>query len=118
MLGGGLAIVLLGGVLGLGLVGVTVVLFLYGIFGKNETRGLVASWISVGLSVLAILLSFQFWILTFTGRSTSGEKLDLTGSDFPIMAPVLIEGAVLAATVVGLVRRLRRRGGAGGAAVG
>ena len=109
MLGGGLAVVLLGGLLGLGLVGGVVAILVYAAVGKNPRRGLVASAVALGLSLLAILVSLPFWIIVVSGRSTYGEKVDLTGSDFPIAVPVLAEGLILGFALTMFVRRWRRR---------
>jgi hypothetical protein len=109
MLGGGLAIVLLGGVLGLGLVVSVAGTLLYAAIGKNPRRGLIASAVALGLSLLAILVSLPFWTIVLSGRSTSGDKVDLTGSDFPIAVPVLAEGLVFGFALTMFVRRWMRR---------
>jgi hypothetical protein len=109
MLGGGLAIVLLGGLLGLALVAGGVGTLVYGAIGKDPRRGFVASVISLALSSFAILVSLPFWIVVVSGRSTSGEKLNLAGSDFPLAVPVLIEGVIFCFALATFVRRWRAR---------
>jgi hypothetical protein len=109
MLGGGLALVLLGGLIGLGLVAGGVGALVYAAIGKNPRRAFIASAIAVGVSALAILVSLPFWSVVLSGRSTTGEKLDLAGSDFPLAVPVLAEGFVVCFALAMLVRRWGER---------
>jgi hypothetical protein len=109
MLGGGLAIVLLGGLLGLAFVAGGLGTLVYGAIGKSPRRGFIASAVAMSLSSLAILVSLPFWIAVLSRRGTHGEALDLTGSDSPIAVPVLTEGLIFCVAAGTFVRRWRER---------
>jgi len=105
---GGLLLVLLAGLVGLGAVAVSVGLLVYGLVAKNPRRGLRASLVALGLSLVAAVLSTPFWIVVLSGRDTHGERLDY-GQSAPLVAVVVVEALSIAAAVGGVVRQARRQ---------
>jgi len=108
-MGEGLAIVILGGFLGIALAAIATVLFVYGFVGRDARRGFIASAVSLGFAVVATLLSLPFWVVALSGRGTHGEAIHLSGDDSPIAVPVVVEAVALGLATIAFVRRWRER---------
>ncbi len=103
----GLALVLLGGLVGVVLVAGAFGLLLYGLLASDARRALRACVVSLGVSVVSALLSFPFWRVVLSGRDTHGEPL-VYGESWPLVAVVAIEALAMAASALGIIRQRRR----------
>ena len=99
---GGLADVLLGGLLGFLLAGVAAGLLVYGFVSRNAHRGFKATVIALGLAIVAVLLSKTFWMVVLSGLDTHGEPIRYSDSMPPIIL-VAFEGFVLVAALAAVV---------------
>jgi hypothetical protein len=104
---GGLAEVLLGGLLGLLLAGVAAALLVYGFVARNPRRGFKATVVALGLAIVAVLLSKTFWVVVLSGRDTHGEPIRYDESVPPVIL-VVFEGLVLVAAVASVIRQSLR----------
>jgi uncharacterized membrane-anchored protein len=102
-----LALVLLAALIALGLVGGTALLIVYGLVTRDRRRGKRASFVGLGLSITAAVLSTPFWIVVLSGRDTHGQRLDY-GESFPIVAVVLVEALAIGVSLFAVVRHVRR----------
>jgi len=104
---GGLADVLLGGLLGFLLAGVAAGLLVYGLVARDPRRGFKATVVALGLAMVAVLLSKTFWIVMLSGRDTHGEPIRY-GESAPPVILVVVEGLVLVAAVASVTRQALR----------
>lgn len=111
----GLALVLLGGLIGVVLVAGAFGLLLYGLLASDARRALRACVVSLGISLVSALLSFPFWRVVLSGRDTHGEPLVYRES-WPLVAVVAVEALAILASTWGLIKQRRRlRSGTRGA---
>ncbi len=106
----GLAVVLLGDLIGIVLVAGAFGLLLYGLLASNARRALVVCVVALCFSVTASLLSFPFWRVVLSGKDTHGEPLVYQESG-PLVAVVAVEAAAMVVSGLGILRqrgRLRR----------
>ena len=104
---GGLADVLLGGLLGFILAGVAAGLLVYGLVTRKPSRGFKASVVALGLATVAVLLSKTFWVVVLSGRDTHGEPIRYDESIPPVIL-VVFEGLVLVAAAASVLRQSLR----------
>jgi hypothetical protein len=103
----GLALVLLGGLVGVPLVAAALGLLLYGHLATNARGALRASVAALCISLVASLLSFPFWKVVLSGRDTHGDPLVYRES-WPLVGVVVLEALTVAAAAWGVVRQRRR----------
>ncbi|OAI42679.1 hypothetical protein AYO41_00665 [Verrucomicrobia bacterium SCGC AG-212-E04] len=104
---GGLADVLLGGLLGFLLAGVAAGLLVYGFVARNPRRGFKATVVALGLAIAAVFLSKTFWVVVLSGRDTHGEPIRY-GETVPPVILVVVEGLVLVAAAAIVIRQALR----------
>ena len=109
---GGLAFVLLGGLIGFLLVLGAIGLVVYGFVTENARRGYIASLIALAISVVASLLSTPFWIVLLSGHGSHGEPVTFAEAS-PIYVLVSIEAFMMAASLLGSLRQRSRRKASG-----
>ncbi len=105
---GGLAAVLLGGLIGFIFAILAIGLAIHGLTTRNPRRGFATSIIALALSVLAIVLSAPIWRVLLSGYSTHGEPLDY-GEMTPVIFLIVLETIAVVVSVPGAVRRTLRR---------
>jgi hypothetical protein len=104
---GGLAVILVGALIAIGLSLGTIAAAVYALAAKDPRRGFKLGLAAVAGATLAIVLSSPFWVVVLRGRDTHGERLVYPES-WPLAALVVFEGAVLVAAVGGSARQHRR----------
>ena len=104
---GGLANVLLGGLLGLLLAGGAAGLLVYGFVARDPRRSFKAAVAAFGVAIVSALLSSTFWIVVLSGHDTHGEPFRYAEAS-PAVALVVIEALVLAASAPSVVISGRR----------
>jgi len=105
---GGLAEVLLGGLIGFIFSIVAIVLVIHGLRTRNPRRAFITSIIALVLSVVAVLLSETFWTVLLSGQSTHGEPLDYS-DEGPLLVLIALEALALLASIANAARQALRR---------
>ena len=103
MLGGGVAVILLGALLAIAFAPAALALAIYGAVTKSP-RVRITRWVAVGLAMLAVLATWPIWQAAITGRGGRGEPVNVW-DDGSIAILLLVEAvALLAAIAVPLWR--------------
>lgn len=106
MLGGGLAVVLLGVLLGVLLAPLTLGLAVFSL--RRDTRGArIAGRVALIVACLAVFFSFPVWRIAFTGKDTYGEKTNVW-DDSLFSTILLVEGGALLVSITAVVVRAVR----------
>jgi hypothetical protein len=109
---GGLAVVLLGGLVAFFLVIGTFVAVGFALFSKNARRGFRLGVASIVTSSIAILLSVPFWRVILSGKDTHGDPIhyaDMAGIVVVLVAEALLVLGAIAGTMRQTVRQKARR---------
>jgi hypothetical protein len=105
---GGLAAVLLGGLIGFIFSVVAIVLVIYSFRTGHPRRGFVASIVALALSAVSVPLSSLIWVVVLSGRDTHGDPIDY-GEMSPAVILVIVEAVALLASIVSASRQTLRR---------
>ena len=73
---------------------------IYSFCTRKRRRGIVANWIALALSILALLLSVELWTELLTGRFPNGDPVNFHDPDYqPQKVIAGLEALVLLAVI-------------------
>ncbi len=106
MLGGGVAVILLGALLAIGLSPLAIALSIYGLV-TTSPRVRITRWVALASAGLAILVTWPIWVAAVTGRGARGEPVNVW-DDGSIAILLVVQVVALLAAIASALWRGRR----------
>ena len=105
---GGLAEVLLGGLLGFFLVVGALCLLVFGMATASDSKGFKAKIIALVFALVSVPLFYSFWAVVLSGHGTRGDPINY--QDFwPLIGVLVLQTIALCAGAFAVVKNKRRR---------